>query len=37
VATAVTMMTMAGERGGEVTAKQLQGNNEATRMRRQSA
>ena len=31
-AMAVTTMTMAGKRGGEMTVRQLQGNNEATRM-----
>ena len=35
-ATAVAMMTMVGKRGGKATARQLQGNNEATEMRRQS-
>jgi hypothetical protein len=35
-ATAVAMMTMAGERGGEATARRLQGNDEATEMQRQS-
>ena len=34
--TAVEMMTMAGERGGEATARQLQGDDKATEMRRQS-
>jgi hypothetical protein len=36
VATAVAMMTMAGERGGEAMARRLQGKDEATEMRRQS-
>jgi hypothetical protein len=35
-ATAFAMMTLAGERGGEATARQLQGDDEATEMRRQS-
>jgi hypothetical protein len=35
-ATAVAMMTMTGERGGEATARRLQGDDEATEMRRQS-
>ena len=36
-ATADAMMTMAGERGDEATARRLQGNDEAARMQRQSA
>ena len=37
-ATVDAMMMMAGKRGDEATARQLlQGNNEATRMQRQSA
>ncbi len=32
---AVAMMTMAGERGGETTARQLQGEDEATEMQKQ--
>ena len=35
-ATVVAMMTMTGERGGEATARQLQSNDEAMEMRRQS-
>jgi hypothetical protein len=31
------MMTMAGKRGGKATARRVQGNDNATRMRRQSA
>jgi hypothetical protein len=34
--TAVAMMTMAGKRGGEATARRLQVDDEATEMRRQS-
>ena len=37
MATVVTRMMMAGESGGKVRAMRLQGNNEATRMQRQSA
>ena len=35
-AMAVAMMTMAGERGDETTVRQLQGEDEAMEMRRQS-
>jgi hypothetical protein len=35
VTTAVEMMTMAGKRGGEATARRLQGDDEATEMQRQ--
>ena len=35
-ATAVAMMTMAGKRVGEATARRLQGEDEATEMQRQS-
>jgi len=36
-ATVVAMMKIAGQRGGKELARQLQGNDEVTEMRRQSA